>query len=148
MPAASRTLRIRRKAEWLVLLAFTFGTLTVGFATDVTTQHNDVARTGQNTHETTLTLSNVNSSGFGKLFTMPVDGAIDAEPLYLSGITISGTAHNVIYAVTENDSVYAFDADSGTQLWKVSVLGSGEIASDDHGCGQISPQIGITSTPV
>lgn len=148
MPASSRTLRIDRKAEWLVLLAFIFGTLNAAFATDVTTQHNDMARTGQNTHETTLTLSNVNSSAFGKLFTMAVDGTVDGEPLYLSGITISGSTHNVIYAVTENDSVYAFDADNGAQLWHVSVLGSGEIPSDDHGCGQISPQIGITSTPV
>jgi hypothetical protein len=118
-------------------------------ATDVTTYHNDLARTGQNTQETILTLSNVKHSSFGKLFTMQVDGNIDAEPLYLSGVSIPGKGtHNVLYAVTENDSVYAFDADAGTLLWNVSVLGSGERASDDHGCGQISPQIGITSTPV
>jgi outer membrane protein assembly factor BamB len=117
-------------------------------ANDVTTYHNDIARTGQNTQETILNPSNVNSSGFGKLFTMPVDGIIDAEPLYLSSVTISGTTHNVVYAVTENDSVYAFDADTGAKLWHVSVLASGENPSDDHGCGQISPQIGITSTPV
>jgi hypothetical protein len=118
-------------------------------ATDVVTYHNDRARTGQNLSETTLTLSSVNSSGFGKLFTMTVDGKIDAEPLYLSSVSIpnQGT-HNVIYAVTENDSVFAFDADSGTQLWTVSVLEKGESPSDDHGCGQISPQIGIPETPV
>ena len=54
----------------------------------------------------------------------------------------------MLYVVTEHDSVYAFDADSGTQLWKVSTLGSGETTSDDHGCGQVTPEIGITSTPV
>jgi hypothetical protein len=139
---------VPRKMQSLVLCLLAFTALAAAAATDVTTFHNDIARTGQNTGETILTLSNVNSSGFGKLFTMPVDGIIDAEPLYLSGVTISGLSHNVIYAVTENDSVYAFDADSGTQLWRVSVLGSNETASDDHGCGQISPQIGITSTPV
>jgi len=77
-----------------------------------------------------------------------VDGLVDAEPLYLSAVTIGGQTHNVLYVVTEHASVYAFDADSGTQLWKVSALGSGETTSDDHGCGQITPEIGITSTPV
>jgi len=118
-------------------------------ATDVVTYHNDNARTGQNLNETILNLSNVNSSSFGKLFTMPVDGVIDAEPLYLSSVSIPGKGtHNVLYAVTENDTVYAFDADNGSLLWQVSLLESGESASDDHGCGQITPQIGITSTPV
>jgi hypothetical protein len=118
-------------------------------ATDVVTYHNDIARTGLNPNETILTLSKVNSSSFGKLFTMPVDGKIDAEPLYLSSVPIPGQGtHNVLYAVTENDSVYAFDADNGAQLWQVSVLGQGEAPSDDHDCLNIYPQIGITSTPV
>lgn len=115
---------------------------------DVTTYHFDAARTGLNPNESTLTQSNVNSSSFGLLRVLPVDGGVDAQPLYLSGLTVAGQAHNVVYAVTENDSVYAFDADSGSQLWKTSVLGSSETPSDDHGCGQITPQIGITSTPV
>ena len=134
-----------------ILLLFTFfvGSISFAWATDVVTYHNDVARTGQNLNETTLTTSNVNSSSFGKLFTMPVDGVIDAEPLYLSGVSIPGQGtHNVLYVVTENDSVYAFDADAGTQLWQVSLLLAGETPSGDQGCGQISPQIGITSTPV
>lgn len=116
---------------------------------DVVTYHNNMARTGLNAGETILTVSKVNSATFGKLFTFPVDGKIDAQPLYLSSIAIPGNGtHNVAYAVTENDSVYAFDADKGTLLWQVSLLASGESPSGDHGCGQISPQIGITSTPV
>ncbi len=131
------------------LICFAFFTALLGSATDVVTYHNDVARTGQNLNETILTTSNVNSSNFGKLFVFPVDGIIDAQPLYLSAVSIPGKGtHNIVYAVTENDSVYAFDADLGTPLWHVSVLGKGESPSDDHGCGQISPQIGITSTPV
>ena len=116
--------------------------------TDVITYHNDVARTGQNTTETTLTQSNVNSTKFGLLHNLTVDGKVDAEPLYLSQLSISGAAHNVVFVMTEHDSAYAFDADSGTQLWKVSLLGNGETTSDDHGCGQITPEIGITATPV
>ncbi|MBB6144909.1 hypothetical protein HNQ77_002865 [Silvibacterium bohemicum] len=115
---------------------------------DVTTYHYDNARDGLNAQESILTLANVNSTQFGKLGFDTVDGKVDAEPLYLGGVTIGGALHNVLYIATENDSVYAFDADSGTQLWKISVLGSGEATSDDHGCGQITPQIGITSTPV
>jgi hypothetical protein len=77
-----------------------------------------------------------------------MDGNVDAQPLYVSGLSIAGQTHNVLIAVTENDSAYAFDADSFTQLWKVSAVGANETPSDDHGCGQISPEIGITDTPV
>ena len=77
-----------------------------------------------------------------------MDAGVDAEPLYASNLTLAGSAHNVLFVVTENDSVYAFDADTFTQLWHVSVLGANETASDNRGCGQVSPIIGITSTPV
>jgi hypothetical protein len=113
----------------------------------VLTYHNNNQRTGLNSAETTLTLSNVNSGMFGKLFTLSVDGLVDSEPLYLSAVTVQGGTHNVLIVATEHDSVYAFDADSGTQLWKISTLKSGETASDDRGCGQVTPEIGITSTP-
>jgi outer membrane protein assembly factor BamB len=131
------------------LAGFSMCTVLMSSAADVVTYHNDIARTGQNRQETILTPGNVKSSRFGKLFAFPVDGMIDAEPLYLSAVSIPGKGtHNVIYTVTENDSVYAFDADSGASLWHKSLLKSGESPSDDHGCYRFSPQIGITSTPV
>jgi hypothetical protein len=121
---------------------------------DVITYHYDNLRTGENTHETTLTPANVNSSKFGLLGAFSVDGHVDAQPLYLSNVAIpvQGTK-NVLYVVTEHDSVYAFDADSvsgnsATTLWHSSMLASGETPSDDRGCGQVTPEIGITSTPV
>ena len=126
----------------------TVNPVVVSAGTDVTTYHNDIARTGQNTTETILTQANVNSTTFGLLRNLPVDGLVDAEPLYLSQLSIGGTVHNVVFVATEHDSVYAFDSDTGTQLWKVSLLGSGETTSDDRGCGQVTPEIGITSTPV
>jgi outer membrane protein assembly factor BamB len=133
----------------IICFCFCLCALLTSSATDVVTYHNDIARTGQNLQETILTTSNVTSSNFGKLLTLPVDGIIDAQPLYLSAVSIPGKGtHNVVYTVTENDSVYAFDADSGTLLWQVSTLGASESPSDDLGCSQISPQIGITSTPV
>ena len=116
--------------------------------TTVTTYHNDNARTGQNLNETTLTPANVDASSFGLLFVITTDGRVDAQPLYVPNLSISGTKHNVLFVVTEHGSVYGFDADSGTQLWQVSTLGSGETPSDDHGCGQITPEIGVTATPV
>ena len=126
----------------------TVNAVVTGTGTDVTTYHNDIARTGQNTTETVLTQANVNSTTFGLLRSLSVDGLVDAEPLYLSQLSIGGIAHNVVFIVTENDSAYAFDVNTGAQLWKVSLLGSGESASDDRGCGQVTPEIGITSTPV
>jgi hypothetical protein len=117
--------------------------------TNVTTYHNDNARTGQNLGETILTPSNVNSSSFGKLFVITVDGKVDAQPLYLTQVSIPNQGmHNVLYVATEHGSVYGLDADSGKALWQVSMLAGGETTSDDHGCGQITPEIGVTSTPV
>lgn len=120
-----------------------------GSSSDVTTFKNDNSRTGQNLKETALTPANVNSSSFGKVGFFPVDGKVDAQPLYLGAVTIPGQGtHNVLYVVTEHDSVYAFDAGTGAVLWKVSALKPGESTSDNRGCSQITPEIGITSTPV
>ncbi len=140
----------RNVAIWLFyFVLFVICAAGPSFATDVVTYHNDNSRSGQNLAETILTTSNVNSTSFGKLSMMPVDSVIDAEPLYLAGVAIPGKGtHNVVYTVTENDSVYAYDADQYTLLWQVSVLGAGETPSDTHSCSQISPTIGITSTPV
>jgi hypothetical protein len=120
---------------------------------DVITYHYDNFRTGQNVNETTLTPANVKQGTFGKLGEFAVDGLVDAQPLVVSNLAISGKGNkNVLYVVTEHDSIYAFDADSissaGTVLWQTTALGSGETSSDNRGCGQVTPEIGITSTPV
>ncbi len=117
-------------------------------APDATTYHYDNARDGLNAQETILTLSNVNSTQFGKIAFDAVDGKVDAEPLFVANVTMGGKQRNVLYVATEHDSVYSFDADDGTQLWKTSILGASETTSDDHNCSQITPEIGITSTPV
>src|SRR6266849_3395520 len=136
----------------------TSATLTVNAATsnssvDVITYHYDNGRSGQNLNETTLTPANAKSATFGKKGEFTVDGKVDAQPLYLSQVTVGGQRKNVLYVVTEHGSVYAFDADSinGTSaafLWNTSTLGAGETTSDNRGCGQVTPEIGITATPV
>jgi len=136
----------------------TSATLTVNPGTsdssvDVITYHYDNGRSGQNLNETTLTPANVKSATFGKKGEFTVDGKVDAQPLYLSQVTVGGQKKNVLYVVTEHGSVYAFDADSingttATFLWKTSTLGAGETTSDNRGCGQVTPEIGITATPV
>jgi outer membrane protein assembly factor BamB len=118
-------------------------------ASDVLTYHNDNARTGQNLNETILTAANVNSTAFGKLFVVSVDGLVDAQPLVVAAVSLPGQGtHDVLLVATEHASLYAFDADTGTTLWQVSLLGAGETPSDDHGCSQVTPEIGITATPV
>src|SRR5580692_8611424 len=127
----------------------------------VLTQRNDNARTGQNLSETTLNTSNVNVSGFGKIFYRTVDGFIYAQPLYVPGLTIQGATHNVVYVATEHNSVYAFDADNPNEpapLWQVNLgtsvpsqdicIISGDTNPADCPYYDISPEIGITSTPV
>jgi len=114
----------------------------------VLTYHNDNMRTGRNQSESTLTLKNVNSNTFGRLFVLSTDGLVDAQPLYAPNLTIAGGTHNVLFVASEHGTVYAFDADSGAMLWQVTTLLAGESPSDDRGCGQVTPEIGVTSTPV
>ncbi len=113
----------------------------------VLTQHNDNSRSGANLNETSLTTANVNVSSFGKLFAMPVDGFVYAQPLYLPSLNMpnNGT-HNVLFVATAHDSVYAFDADTGAQLWQRS-LGT-PVPSSVINTPNIQVEVGIISTPV
>jgi outer membrane protein assembly factor BamB len=151
MEAALPT-RLKRAMPLLVALAFLTALLaTAGTAPaqDVLTWHNDNARTGQNLKENVLTLQNVNPKTFGKLFVIHVDGKVDAEPLFVKGLQIPRHGmQNVLYVATEHDSVYAFNAGTGSLFWHVRLLKAGETPSDNRGCGQVVPEIGITSTPV
>jgi len=140
-----------RTARLAALALSCFGSAALHAQVNVTTYHNDNARTGQNIQETTLTPSNVNSSQFGKLFTVPVDGVAYSQPLYLSNVTIAGAVHNVVYMATEHDSVYAIDGDTGTIYWQKSLIpagGSTVSSGGDLGCGDIATEVGITGTPV
>ena len=128
---------------------------------NVPTWRYDNTHAGANTQETLLTPSNVNGSSFGLLFSRSVDGYVYAQPLYISGLRMSdGLVHNVLFVATEHDSVYAFDADSNTganaqPLWQISLLspsygaasGATTVPKADVGSTDISPEIGITSTP-
>lgn len=140
-------MQFRSRLLWLPFIAGS--SVALWAQTNVLTYHNDVHRSGLNPSETTLTTSNVTSATFGKLFQATLDGVVDAQPLYVAGVAIpnQGT-HDVVIVATENDSIYALDAVAGTQLWKAVLLASGETPSDNRGCSQVTPQIGITSTPV
>jgi hypothetical protein len=140
------TLAHFRSLTMFVLLAIFCAS--AAHAQDVLTYHNNNARTGFDSKETILTLANVNSTTFGKLFTVPSDGLVDAEPLYLSSVTIGGVTHNLLIVASEHDTVYAYDADTGALIWQVTTLLTGETTSDKRSCSQVSPEIGITSTPV
>ena len=132
----------------------------VASSSAVLTYHNDNLRTGQNVNETILTTANVNSSTFGKLFSLPVDGPIFAQPLYMPGVTTGTQVHNLVFVATEHDSVYAWDADtaSTTPVWHTSFINpAGGVtaipcaevpAKVGNDCATITPEFGITSTPV
>jgi outer membrane protein assembly factor BamB len=149
-PAATATVQFTATEGGLTHAAAITCTVTAAAAsgTDMVTYHYDVARTGLNPNETVLNPSNVNSSTFGLLRVFPVVGKVDGQPLYISNLLVAGQQQNVVFAVTEHDNVYAFNADTGAQLWQISILGANETTSDKHNCALISPEIGITSTPV
>ena len=123
-------------------------TATVTGVANVPTWHYDAQRSGLNATETLLSPASVSPQSFGKLFSYMLDGYEYGQPLLISNLVINGTMRNVVFAATENDSVYAFDADNynnGTPLWQVSLLQSGETPMTD---GPIQPVQGTTSTPV
>jgi hypothetical protein len=121
-------------------------------AASVVTQHNDLARTGLNPNETILSPTNVDAAHFGKRFAQPVDGWIYAQPLLVPQVAIPNMGtHDVVYVATENNSVYAFDANTKQPaLWHVSFLGAGVTAvpAPDTNESTITPEVGITGTPV
>jgi hypothetical protein len=146
----------RGSAHYALLVAAALGAACLSAApmasaqVNVTTEQNDVGRTGQNLNETILTTANVNAAQFGLLFSQPVASPIRTQPLYLSGITINGATHNVVFVATQNDLVYAFDANSNTganatALWSISLLDTAHGAS----AGATSfGNLGTLSTPV
>jgi hypothetical protein len=155
-----------QRKSFLSLLAMLLGLAVGGLAptahaqfSGVLMQHNDLGRTGQNLQESILTPANVTEKKFGKIFSYPVDGQIYAQPLYVPNVTIAGGQHNVLIVATENDSVYAFDADgnSPTVLWQVNFQNPGAgitaapcATNGGGGLGgcNIYPIVGITATPV
>lgn len=121
----------------------------------ITTSQYDNARTGANLKDTALTPKNVNTNDFGKLFSLNVDGDVYAQPLFLPHLLIPRKGeHDVLFVAAEHDSVYAFDAGGkpATPLWKVSFANSSRrispAAAESASCPFISPEIGITTTPV
>jgi hypothetical protein len=155
-------LRLIRFAHplWLtsfLALATVFASHRAAGQPSVLTQHNDNARTGQNTNETLLNTSNVNVNDFGLVFSLPVQGQVYAQPLYVPNVTINGTTHNVLIVATEQEYVYAFDADApAAPLWTASLVDTLHGANPDEtavlgltelGCKDLQPYVGITSTP-
>jgi len=128
----------------------------------VLTGRNDNARTGQNTNETILTPANVNKTSFGRIFSYSLDGCMVAQPLVLPNVSIPGKGvHNLLFGVTEHDTVYAFDADSNAgpnaaPLWKVSFINPAAGVTPlrttidlqaSSSPGFYGPEVGISATP-
>src|SRR6266436_5850546 len=145
--------RTRKRCHRVVSAAVVFVVFLSPFgaiAANVLTQHNDNLRTGANLGEFVLTTNNVSPAQFGKVFSRSVDGQMYAQPLYVHAVTISNQLYNVVYVCTESNSVYALEADnaaSSNALWHVN-LGPPVPISDLNNCGDLSPIVGITSTPV
>jgi len=137
----------RQIAAWSFLLIAITGL--AGAQVNIVTEHNDIARTGQNLSETILTPANVSAvNSFGKLFSQTISGHAVAQPLYVAQVTIPGKGvHNVVYVATDTDHVYAFDADTNggvdaSPLWQVT------LTTNTTPAGTYTAQFGINGTPV
>src|SRR5439155_17508465 len=120
----------------------------------------DNTRSYTNTRETILTTSNVNAGSFGLLFTRLIDGNPYAQPLYVSGLTVNGAKHNVVFVATSTNHVYAFDADdpaASMPLWSPQLAPPGDVhvggknpdtIAGQTWCKDMYPFVGVTSTPV
>lgn len=142
------SLRTAKAALWVLVAA-----TGLWGQTNVLTGRADTSRDGLFPNETYLTTDNVNVTTFGSLYSYNVDGYVSAQPLYVSGVSIGGSTHNVVYVATEHDSVYAFDADNpGSPLWQVSLIspGIGTVPINIQGCGGVTAltEVGILGTPV
>jgi hypothetical protein len=153
-PAGVYTITATSNADNTKSASATIGITNLGGIYSWRGMEGDTTRQGVNSKEYALTPANVTSANFGKLFSCPVDGYVFAEPLYLANLMISGKTHNVVFVATENDSLYAFDADTNaapcTPLWQRSLLPAGESAATAANVGNadIGPLMGITGTPV
>jgi hypothetical protein len=136
----------------LIVAGAILASLCIATTAQVTTQHNDASRTGQNVAETILAPGNVNANQFGKLTSISVDGFVAAQPLYLPGVTLADSSvHNVVYVATMHDSVYAVDAQTGAILWTRSLLPSfaSTVPIKTAGCPETGfVELGILGTPV
>jgi fibronectin type 3 domain-containing protein len=144
-------------------------------AQDVTMWKVDPQHTGLNANETILTPSLVaDPTKFAPLFFQKLDGQVYGAPLFMSAATLDhlpgtfpdGKSHNVVYVVTQHDSVYAFDGDAdplgpnttgndSKPLWQTSFLitdpqlgTATSVPSTDAAGSDISPEFGISTTPV
>lgn len=117
-------------------------------ASSVLLFHNDKSRTGWYRHETALTPTTVNTSTFGKIWSLDLDGDVMATPLCVAGMTIGGRTRDVVYVATNNDSVYALDAADGSVIWGPKTLGPSLTNAQFTGAPNGGGHYGITSTPV
>jgi PQQ enzyme repeat len=120
------------------------------WAANVVTYHYDNLRTGWNQAETTLTADNVGGGGFGLQHQVPLDEQVDAQPLFVAGMTLSGVpgTHDVVYVATENNTIYAIDANSGEVLLSQNYGPPVPVSALPGGCSNNSNNMGINSTPV
>ena len=102
------------------------------FGQSVLTQGYGNSRTGANTAERILSATRVNYTSFGHLADLSVDGMVIAQPLLVTGVSISG-ATNVLVIATQYNwvttsggcSIYLFNADPPwNQIWRVNLCTS------------------------
>ncbi len=144
--------RLKIRRTWLPLIAGLLAASAAQAQTDVLVSHYDDARTSANLSETTLTTANVNSASFGKVYALPVDGMVFAQPLFKSNLNIPGLGtFNTLFVATEHSSIYAIDADTATPLWHRSFINPAAgltTRTTVPSLEDITPEVSITATPV
>jgi hypothetical protein len=123
------------------------GSVALAQGFNVTTHHYNNLRTGWNQSETMLTPASMQGDNFGYLGQISVDEQVDAQPLLVSGVQISGGTHDVLYVATENNTIYAIDANSGAILMSQNYGAAVPYTALPGQCLNSSYNLGINSTP-
>jgi len=104
---------------------------------DEVTASQDLLRTGWDPAEPGLSPATVTSGSFGQIFSTQLDGQIYAQPIIVGSTVI---------VATENDWIYGIGAVTGEIKWSRQLGTPWPAASE--GCTDLTPNVGVTSTPV
>jgi hypothetical protein len=128
----------RISAASVVCTLLLLGLAVQAFGSGITNASDDL-RTGWYPNQPSITPQLVSGGTFGQLWSTSVNGQVYAQPLLANGTLV---------VATETNNVYGLDPATGALKWSKPLNLGTPWNPSDIGCGDLTPSIGVTSTPV